>query len=89
MEETISIVIPVFEEEESIPHLYRSIKDVMERLGRKYEILFVDDGSKDGSFAALEGIQRATRRLSSFRSGETSDRPRQWPRGSLTRAEIS
>ncbi|MEK6791421.1 MAG: glycosyltransferase family 2 protein [Deltaproteobacteria bacterium] len=59
MEETISIVIPVFEEEESIPHLYRSIKDVMERLGRKYEILFVDDGSKDGSFAALEGIQKS------------------------------
>ncbi len=59
MEETISIVIPVFEEEESIPHLYRSIKDVMERLGRKYEILFVDDGSKDGSFAILEGIQKS------------------------------
>ncbi len=59
LEETISIVIPVFEEEESIPHLYRSIKDVMERLGRKYEILFVDDGSKDGSFAILEGIQKS------------------------------
>lgn len=58
MEETISIVIPVFDEEESIPHLYRSIKDVMERLGRSYEILFVDDGSKDSSFAALEHLHK-------------------------------
>ncbi|MBI5343840.1 MAG: glycosyltransferase, partial [Deltaproteobacteria bacterium] len=32
MEESVSIVIPVYEEEESIPHLYKSIKDVMERL---------------------------------------------------------
>lgn len=57
MKESVSIVIPVFEEEESIPHLYASIKAVMEPLGRKYEILFVDDGSRDGSFNALKAIQ--------------------------------
>lgn len=58
MEETISIVIPVFEEEESIPHLYKSIKDVMDGLKNKYEIVFVDDGSRDNSFKVLEEIQK-------------------------------
>ena len=57
MEESVSIVIPVYEEEESLPHLYRSIKDVMDSLGRKYEIIFVDDGSKDGTFRVLESFQ--------------------------------
>ncbi|MFQ5735699.1 MAG: glycosyltransferase family 2 protein [Thermodesulfobacteriota bacterium] len=58
MEESVSIVIPVYEEEESLPHLYRSIKDVMDKLGRKYEIVFVDDGSRDGSLKVLEGLQK-------------------------------
>ena len=58
LEESVSIVIPVFEEEESLPHLYKSVKSVMDRLGRKYEILFVDDGSADGSLKALEGFQK-------------------------------
>lgn len=58
MEESVSIVIPVYEEEESLPHLYKSIKDVMDRLGRKYEIVFVDDGSKDGTYKVLEAYQK-------------------------------
>jgi len=58
LEESVSIVIPVYEEEESLPHLYKSIKDVMDRLGRNYEIVFVDDGSKDGTFKVLESFQK-------------------------------
>ncbi len=58
MEESVSIVIPVFEEEESLPHLYKAIKAVTEKLHRKYEIVFVDDGSKDGTFKILESIQK-------------------------------
>lgn len=57
-EESVSIVIPVFEEAESVPHLYRAIKDVMSALPRPYEIIFVDDGSRDGTLEALEGIQK-------------------------------
>jgi glycosyltransferase involved in cell wall biosynthesis len=56
--ESISIVIPVFEEEESIPELYKSITAVMDKLKRRYEIVFVDDGSRDGSFKVLEAIQK-------------------------------
>lgn len=58
MEESVSIVIPVFEEEESLPHLYESVKAVMDRLPNKYEIIFVDDGSRDGSMKVLEAYQK-------------------------------
>ncbi len=53
MSESVSIVIPVFEEEESLPYLYASLKEVMEPLGREYELLFVDDGSRDSTLKAL------------------------------------
>jgi len=58
LEESVSIVIPVFEEEESLPLLYKSIRDVMEGLGRKYEIIFIDDGSRDRTLSVLEDIQK-------------------------------
>lgn len=57
MKEKVSIVIPIYNEEESIPHLYTAIKDVMEKLDREYEIILVDDGSKDKSFSILSEIQ--------------------------------
>lgn len=63
MEESVSIVIPVFEEEESLPHLYKSIKDVMDRLKNPYEIVFVDDGSRDGTFRILEQMQLKDKRV--------------------------
>ncbi len=58
MQESVSIVIPVFDEQESLPELYASIKEVMEPLGRPYEIIFVDDGSRDASLSVLEEIQK-------------------------------
>ena len=58
LEESVSIVIPVYEEEESLPHLYESIKKVMDKLKRKYEIVFVDDGSRDGTLKVLESYQK-------------------------------
>ncbi len=63
MEESVSIIIPVYEEEESLPLLYKSIKEVMERLEREYEIIFIDDGSKDATFSVLEGIQKKDDRV--------------------------
>jgi glycosyltransferase involved in cell wall biosynthesis len=58
LEEKVSIVIPVYNEEESISPLYKAIKDVMEDTGRDYEIIFVDDGSRDGTFSVLADLQR-------------------------------
>ncbi|MCP4643721.1 MAG: glycosyltransferase family 2 protein [bacterium] len=52
----ISAVVPVFNEEDSIDHLYERLSSVMEEYGRSYEILFVDDGSRDSSFAKLKAL---------------------------------
>jgi glycosyltransferase involved in cell wall biosynthesis len=57
LKESVSIIIPVYEEEESLPELYRSTKGVMDGLDIPYEVIFVDDGSKDSSLEILEGIQ--------------------------------
>ncbi len=57
MPDSVSIVIPVYNERESLPVLYSSIKKVMDGLENPYEIVFVDDGSRDGSLEILEEIQ--------------------------------
>jgi len=52
----ISIVIPVYNEREAIRELYRVLKEVLDGLAKSAEILFVDDGSRDGSAAALDEL---------------------------------
>jgi dolichol-phosphate mannosyltransferase len=49
----ISVVVPVFNEEESLPLLAAELQGVLRFLGRPCEVIFVDDGSTDGSLAAL------------------------------------
>jgi glycosyltransferase involved in cell wall biosynthesis len=53
----LSIVIPVFNEEDSASALYRKIREACRPLALEYEIVFVDDGSDDGTFAMLAGIR--------------------------------
>lgn len=52
----ISVVIPLFNEDESLPELAAWIKKVMDSNGFSYEILFVDDGSKDKSWEVIQKI---------------------------------
>lgn len=52
----MSVVIPVFNEGESIPHLAKSLKFVLDSPKTNYEIIFVDDGSTDNSFALLKSF---------------------------------
>ncbi|ABU56881.1 MULTISPECIES: glycosyltransferase family 2 protein [Roseiflexus] len=59
----LSVVVPVYNEEETIPHLYRRLTTELEHLGLPYEIIAVDDGSSDRSFALLRDLARADRRL--------------------------
>lgn len=63
LEGKVSIVIPVYNEEESIPRLYDALTEVMDAVGREYEIVFIDDGSRDGSFALLSDLQRGDKRV--------------------------
>jgi glycosyltransferase involved in cell wall biosynthesis len=55
----ISVVIPLFNEEESLPELTRWIKQVMDPNQFTYEIIFVDDGSNDQSWKVIESLNRA------------------------------
>ena len=52
----ISIVVPVFNEEENVLPLYQTIRNTCDALGRMYEIVFVDDGSRDGTGQILREI---------------------------------
>lgn len=52
----ISIVIPLLNEEESLPELVQWIDDVMKRDNFSYEVLLIDDGSTDGSWSAIETL---------------------------------
>ncbi len=54
----LSIVIPVYNEGENIAPLYREVTDALVALGRPYEVIVVDDGSTDDSFARLRQVHR-------------------------------
>ncbi|ERJ84042.1 glycosyltransferase, group 2 family protein [Porphyromonas gingivalis F0566] len=53
----ISVVIPLLNEAESIPELFTWIRRVMNEHGYSYEVIFVDDGSTDGSWSVIERLQ--------------------------------
>ncbi len=51
-----SIVIPIYNEHETIPELHRRLNEVMNSLDESSEVIFVDDGSVDNSFQLLNDI---------------------------------
>lgn len=53
----ISVVVPLYNEAESLPELERWIADVMERNEFSYEILFINDGSTDNSWEIIKGLK--------------------------------
>ncbi len=54
----VSIVIPLLNESESLPELHRWIQGVMNDHSLSYEVIFIDDGSKDGSWKIIEDLRR-------------------------------
>jgi glycosyltransferase involved in cell wall biosynthesis len=52
----ISVVVPLLNEEHSLETLYREIGDALEPLGHEFEVVFVDDGSTDGSISVLSRL---------------------------------
>jgi undecaprenyl-phosphate 4-deoxy-4-formamido-L-arabinose transferase len=52
----ISLVIPVYNEEENLRNLMERIRPVMQGMGRPYEIILIDDGSRDSSLSILKGL---------------------------------
>jgi len=52
----LSIILPAFNEEENLEPLYHEIKKTLDDLGSSYEIIFINDGSADGSLAILKRL---------------------------------
>ncbi len=65
---TLSVVIPVFNEEETIPELDRRLRSFLDQLGETWEVVFVNDGSRDASGQMLEelGAKEPRYKLVSF-----------------------
>ncbi len=55
---TISVVVPLYNEEENVEILHARLKEVLDKMGVEYEILYVDDGSLDMTLDLLEKIQK-------------------------------
>ena len=58
----LSIVIPVFNEQECLPELHERLINVLDAYGRSYEIVYVDDGSKDSTLTLLKAFHEAAPR---------------------------
>ncbi|MCC7504591.1 MAG: glycosyltransferase family 2 protein [Saprospiraceae bacterium] len=63
----LSLVIPLLNEAESLPELEAWIRRVCENEGLEYEILFIDDGSTDGSWAVINALKNANPRVRGFK----------------------
>jgi Glycosyltransferases involved in cell wall biogenesis len=63
----LSVVIPAYNEEENVPILYEKLKKVLDSIGEDYEIIFVDDGSTDGTYQRLKQLAEKDNRLKVIR----------------------
>ena len=55
----ISVVIPLFNEEKNIPVIYSQIREAFKSRSRKFEVIFVNDGSTDKSREVLAELNRS------------------------------
>ena len=58
-----SIVVPFHNEEENVTRLYDRVKDIMEHVGDSFEMVFVDDGSRDRTYRLMEEIAAVDSRV--------------------------
>jgi glycosyltransferase involved in cell wall biosynthesis len=59
----ISVVVPFFEEQEAIAPLFAELLPALDRLGRRFEVVAIDDGSKDATFERLVAVRAADARV--------------------------
>lgn len=65
----ISVVIPLLNERESLPELVARLHAVIGQMGKTYEILLIDDGSRDGSWQEIRRLHRADPRVKGIKLG--------------------
>ena len=72
----LSIVVPVYNEEDNVKPLYDKIRNVCDKIGKSYQVLFVDDGSNDTTFDVLSKLRDTEPNLAVIRfqknAGQTS-----------------
>ena len=72
----LSVVIPVYNEEASLPPLWSELREVLDRLGLTFEVVFVDDGSRDRSVELIRAFRETDQRVRLIRlktnGGETA-----------------
>jgi dolichol-phosphate mannosyltransferase len=54
----ISVVIPIYNEEKNIPLLFERLKNALENTAQSFELIYVNDGSKDKSIAVIKGLAK-------------------------------
>jgi undecaprenyl-phosphate 4-deoxy-4-formamido-L-arabinose transferase len=64
---TVSLVVPVYNEERTVEEVYRQALTALESMGRPYEIIFVDDGSSDGTWQTLRRLHEGDADLRAVR----------------------
>ncbi|MGI5819046.1 MAG: glycosyltransferase family 2 protein [Armatimonadota bacterium] len=62
----VSVVIPIYNEEEAIPHLYEALRSALEKLDRTWEVILINDGSRDDSRARLDRVAREDPRFTAI-----------------------
>ena len=71
MEKKLSVVVSVYNEEQALPMFYETTKLILEILPWDYELLFVNDGSRDDSLSSCGSMQPGMRKSSSYPSPAT------------------
>nr|NJM03033.1 glycosyltransferase family 2 protein [Desulfobacula sp.] len=64
---TLSVVVPVFNEEKNIPLLYQQLVETMQPLAESFELIFADDGSRDGSWLEVVALAETDSRVKGVR----------------------
>jgi len=62
----LSIVVPVYNEAANLDVLYTALVNVLKDLGRTYEVIFVDDGSSDGTFEVIKALHRKNENIRGY-----------------------
>ena len=62
-ERTLSIIVPCYNEEESVPIFYRETIKILELMNVRFELLFVDDGSKDGTLKIIRELAESDKNV--------------------------
>ena len=59
----LTVLISLYNEVESLPELYTQLVAAIEPTGLSFELLFIDDGSRDGSFEVIDGFRNQDERV--------------------------